>query len=301
MTEISVILATFHSDYKRIVETVDSILKQKNISFEIIISEDSEDNGYYDDLKKYFDSVSFYDYFFVTNHVNQGTVKNILQATEYTHGKYVKLISPGDMLISDFALFKMYRYLEENGALLAFVDMQCYKVFNNEIVYLSKRIPFSYSPYRNGKKERIARTYIIYNDWISGASEIYERNCLIKYLDIISNKVVLCEDAIALLMFLDDQKWVHIGEKLVLYEYGVGVSTVPSDNNHAKLANDTINLCKIISERYPEYKRIVHRRERDSILCANNQKSICRTIKRFLLMPDYALFKIYKTISEYFI
>ena len=58
----SVIIVTFNQNLGRILKTLDSILIQKDISFEIIICDDGSENCYEKELRSYFSSRGFGDY-----------------------------------------------------------------------------------------------------------------------------------------------------------------------------------------------------------------------------------------------
>ena len=52
-TDVSVILATYNSDLKRIFETLYSILIQEKITFDLVIADDGSENNYKKEIEDY--------------------------------------------------------------------------------------------------------------------------------------------------------------------------------------------------------------------------------------------------------
>ncbi|WP_026529287.1 glycosyltransferase [Butyrivibrio sp. VCD2006] len=289
--DVSVILLTYHSDYNKTIETVNSILKQENITFELIISEDSEQHEYYDRLRKYLDENKFTNYFFINNDINHGTTINLYNAVKIAKGPYIKPISPGDMLYNEHILYTMINEMKRHNALMGFGIMQFYETRDNERVLLNKSIPYTFEPYIKRNKRIIAKHFIGYGEWIAGASQIFESNCLCKYLEIIAGRIKYCEDCITIMIILDDIQYVFLPEYVIYYEYGTGISTSGTVEDRSRTLDDQIVFCDILYERYKQYKNLAKRCKAFYSLFKNNKKTIGRRIREFILLPEYGLYR----------
>lgn len=290
MVQVSVIVATYHSDYKKILETVDSILIQQKIDYEIVMAEDSADNGYYSDLKHYFEKKKFAKYKFVYQKENQGTVKNILCAAQIAEGEYIKPISPGDLLINEYVLDEMYRCAVENNAAACFGDVQCYSIINGKKVYIHKNFPNDIRPYIQGNREKAIKNNLLLGDVIYGVSILYNRIIMIEYMSKIAGSVILCEDLIMVLLLIENKNIVYTRKKMVLYEYGLGISAPQNTVGKRKIKQDQIMFARFIQENYKKYRGMAHRREK---MCRLKRRYwITLIVKEFFIIPEYTLYQI---------
>ena len=109
---VSVCVTTYKPDYADLGLTLESILRQKNCSFEIIIADDGTE-------------WNFNAYKIVRAPKNYGTVHNTLAACLVARGKYIKDISPGDYLYADTVLADMAAFMEAGSCEAAF-GRACY-------------------------------------------------------------------------------------------------------------------------------------------------------------------------------
>ena len=76
MYDFSVVVCTYNSDIDKLFLTLKSILRQKNITYEIIITDDGSSFLEMSRIIEWFQKNNFNDYVIVANPVNLGTVKN---------------------------------------------------------------------------------------------------------------------------------------------------------------------------------------------------------------------------------
>lgn len=252
---ISVIICCYNPNYEKLKNTINSIYNQKEIDFEIIISDDGTKDNYVGKVKRYFDEIKFNNYQlnFLTS--NQGTVKNILSAVKIAKGKYIKTISPGDYLYDSKSLKSYYDNLEINNADIVFSRGAYYQ--GESIMAYSAP---SYLPiFRN---KNLKRNIILFNDYVLGAAIAMKREIALEYFERISGFSRLVEDMpLIFLTLLDGKKIFAINDFLVWYEYGFGVSTgafkelLISDyeNCYKKLFEDYKNS-KLVLKGYKFYK-----------------------------------------------
>lgn len=296
---VSIIVPTYKSDYAKVLKTIDSVLAQQGICFELIISEDSADNKFYEDLENFLIKRGFYTYRFVYNNYNEGTVKNIEKAIQYSTGKYIKGIGPGDTFYDRHSLQIMCNYMEKMQACFGFGKIQCFSSDNEITTFLNKSIPKTYYPYIKQNKKKIIDRFLVYEDWIFGVAQIYERESLLNYLNIlIQGGVKYSEDASALMMILDDKKYVYVPYYTMMYEFGTGVSTNGNPDSKKRIANDQINFCDILLERYGYLKSIVKRRKKRIQVVLSKRRTFWRLCYEFILMPRYGIYKIYENFEK---
>lgn len=115
---------------------MDSILNQKNVNFEVIVSDDGSKENYFVEVIKYFEENGFRDYSIVQHPKNVGTVKNVFNALNIANSKYVKGISPGDALVSADTIRSWVDFLDKSGRHWSFGDAPYYRRSeNNELVF----------------------------------------------------------------------------------------------------------------------------------------------------------------------
>ena len=289
--QVSVILVTFHSDYEKILETVDSILIQSDINFEIIVSEDSDDNGYYAHLEDYFIKNKFFKYIFIKNHENQGTVKNVLNALKKSGGNCIKGISPGDRFFDKYVLKDMYEKIISSNAVFVFGEVYCYYKKNKKDFWVNRKYPELIKPYLSLDYKKIAKNIILKDDNICGASIMFQRKIFIDYLEIIKNDIKYCEDFVARLMTLDQMNIAYINKIVIFYEYGTGISTKKNVNNTKSIMReDGIKQGDIMLRRYPQYSRWIQRMRKRNSIIKNSWLGL--VFQEAMITPEYTIHKI---------
>ena len=132
--EISVICLTYNSPLQKLKTTLDSILKQEDISMELIIA-GSLDN-HRRDIEEYFINKNFTDYKLVLNEENRGTVCSLLSGMLVAEGEYYKGISPGDRLYEKDTLKKWLHFVKKNNIKCLLFDL------DNTILEVNKMVVF---------------------------------------------------------------------------------------------------------------------------------------------------------------
>ena len=246
--DVSVIVVTYNPQWEAEAATLDSILKQTGISFEIVVTDDGSKDNHFDLVKDYFAKNGFTHFKLVNNPINKGTVRNVYSGLVEARGKYVKTISPGDMLYKNDTLCKWFAFMETNQLAWTFSDVIYYKSIDSKVVPVSvKTHPRNISLYRKGSDEDIRWQYVALDDIAVGASLMSLRDLQIKYMDEILDKVIYAEDNIWRMMMFDGIVGRFYDDYTVLYEYGTGVSTSKSSVWAERLQNDWENTDKILS------------------------------------------------------
>lgn len=248
----SVIVLTYNSSLEDIVKSLDSILKQKDVKLEIIVSDDGSKLNHENEIRDYFLINNFSRYKIANTGQNIGTVKNVLNGIECASGDIIKLIGAGDYLYSDTTLKQVEKFMLNNNCKCCFGDMIAYSYDdNNHVIFANYFYPRDISVYDKRKKSNLKyRNIIEYEDWISGASMFFERKCLYKYLKNMDGIVKYCEDLITAELALNDIYFMHIKNPVIFYKVGDGISTQKNSLFEERLKDDHIKYWKYLEDKY---------------------------------------------------
>lgn len=253
--DISVPVITYNPKLEQLIHTLNSILRQQDISFEIIIADDGSKENYEEEIRDLFKKVGFNNYKLLLNKSNKGTVYNLLGAVEMAEGKYVKPISPGDYLYASNSLAVMYDFMEKNNAKAAFGRAVFY--CDREVLHVeNKKSPVFDSIYRSDAKQynfkKVMKHQLIYGDFILGASIIYEKVTVQECLHFLAGSVKYMEDVSMQLLAVKKERLLSIPHNVVWYEYGSGISTNQKLDFSDRLFQDWVAFYRLLKQEFPK-------------------------------------------------
>lgn len=250
--QVSIIILTYNPNLKKLIRTVNSVVSQKNINFEIIISDDGSKNDCFSDVKSVFDEKGFVDYYFNKNAKNVGTVKNIISGVSQANGKYVYLISPGDMLYDDNVIKEFFDFSEMKNSKITFGQYLCYmEDSDNVIIKAGNDSPKNTLVYSKGFNNY--KNSFLLNDYLVGPTYFREKETFIELVQEISKYSIYVEDTTTTILALAKNIPIHYyPEKIVWYEKGFGISQGIGNGWGKKVEDDIINTFKEISKMYPK-------------------------------------------------
>ena len=148
---VTVCVLTYNPDWVKFRNTLRSIICQKSVDFDIVVSDDGSKDDCFDKAELFFNENGFSSYKLVKKTENQGTVKNAISALQHTRGKYVKLISPGDLLYDENVLAEFVDFAEHNPAAAYFGNAVYYSLENTNRIKIHPDIhnPRDYYPWIN--------------------------------------------------------------------------------------------------------------------------------------------------------
>lgn len=247
--QVSVAVLTYNPQKEKLFQTIKSIIEQKYIELDLVIADDGSTNTYFEEVEVLFQSSNFTNYRFVRNQINQGTVKNCLSAVKACEGKYVKLLSPGDFLYADTVLYRWVNFLEKNIADWSFSEAFYYRMDGSNICLTEQYAhPQDIKPYIKKNDYKCRWNYIVNGDLCLGAATICKKDIMLKYLNMIQDKVKYAEDNIYRIMMMDGLNVEYFQEKTIMYEFGDGVSTSGSMEWVRRLRRDRANTTQIMME-----------------------------------------------------
>ena len=233
--KISVVVLIYNSELKEILLTLKSIVKQINAcDVEIILADDGSQKKYENEIRYFLKKINYSNYIFAPSSENVGTVNNILRAIPFCGGKYVKPIGAGDLFFSEDVLSKVYNYMEKGDYKCAFGKIKSYVMENRDISEFPFTAPVNKRVYADEKINQIKKNMILGNDYISGASMIYEREFLHIELSKLSGVIKYAEDCVQIPIILSGTMIKYVPINFILYRVGRGISTSKEGNGRIK-------------------------------------------------------------------
>ena len=222
---ISVIVCTYNADWEKTKNTLFSIIRQKNVIFEIIVTDDGSASNNFELIKDYFNTFDFQNFKLVENVENKGTVANIKEGLKVAKYEYVKTISPGDYLYDELTLSKFWKEIQNEKKEVYFGKAIYYENEKNNSIFYEGENPRDLNVYRTINQKKIKKNYLVRRDYILGANFIIKKSILALYLDKISHCVKYAEDCSVIYMIAEGLYPILVDENIIWYEYGTGIST----------------------------------------------------------------------------
>lgn len=281
--DFSVIVLCYNPKLDSLIQTITSVIKQENVTFEIIICDDGSKIEYEDKIKDWISLNKInipIKYIFKKN--NQGTIINYLNGINVAKGKYIKPISPGDYLFNNNTLELYKKTFENTECEIVFSDAVYY--FENKIIE-KRQYPKSRQIF---KSDKLLELYCIYGYFFLGATLCSKKIILMKYLNLVKEKIFFLEDySMVVMALLDGVKIVGIEKPCIWYEYGNGIST--NQNGNIRIVKDSNTMLQILKELYPNNSIV------DKMILINNiriKSSKKKYIEYLLYFPKLYLLKI---------
>lgn len=288
--KVTVIIVTYNTDIKKIFNTIDSVLLQKNVDCSIIIADDGSKNLHKEEILKHFQEISFLNYEFTQNKINQGTVINILNGLKKVKTEYVYVIGPGDYFYSNEIIYDITTIAMENNA-----DVICgnavnfIRLNNSNLVTESVSIPYEKEAFL--KKNNLKKRLIIYRDRPHGAAQLHKTKSYIDILEQMKNKVVYCEDLSLELGVIKGWNIIYLDKNVILYEYGSGISTSKKNIWCQRMEKDEIAMNHLLLGQMQLLG--YSNKELDKVACVNKlllEKSKIKRIPIYIRVPELFLY-----------
>lgn len=251
---ISVIVATYFPEKEKLLATLRSIVLQKECPFEIIITDDGSKTFFQEDIRSFLDNLGCCDYQILAHEKNQGTVKNLLDGALLAKGKYVKTISPGDLLYDAYTLHDACAFMERYHARVAFGDMAVY-AYTHKLQMIRLFHPVDDRIYRAEQKRynyrKALKHQMVYADLICGAADLYERQTFCNAMEKINGVVTYAEDSAYQLFAAENTRIYKFPQKLVWYEHGTGISTNSNSPLFSRIDTDFYRFYHMLKETCP--------------------------------------------------
>ncbi len=252
--QVSVIILSYNPKIEKMCRTIRSIIGQKNINFEVVVSDDGSTLPEFDKIEHFFYENNFKNYKIVKNKKNEGTVKNCLAGLQYATGEYIFLTSAGDMLYDQNTLRDFYVFSKKKKTKVCFGDVIYYSYDKKEIkIHDVIGRPARPQLYLDNYSFLNQKVEFFYEDMILGAAFFREREFAKKYFQKIEKSSKYVEDGTSTLYALADNiKIEYYNRNIVWYEYGSGVSTGKNKKWLDLLKDDYDNTFIELKKKYPK-------------------------------------------------
>ena len=251
--QVSVVLLTYEPDAGKLKATLASIVCQRGVEYEIIISDDGSKRVDINGIEKLVSELipENISYRFLKNEVNSGTVINISNACKCASGEYIKLISPGDFLYDENVLSDFYRFAKDNPENGIFFGRAAFYSNDGKLETYDTSAP-AYPEIYGGNRKSIHKLAFLFGQGPVGASYFYKADVFTKYLEKIVGKIKFTEDYMTSnLYLLDGGKLAFVDRKNVWYEFGTGISTANEDKWKKIFADECAAFYELAQEIHP--------------------------------------------------
>lgn len=253
MPQVSVVVLTYNPDPVKLRKTLEAAVGQRDVSLEIIISDDGSAKKDFSFLPDFFAKRNFTDYKLIENPQNRGTVYNCYEGVCGASGEYVFLTSPGDILFDDTTMSRFYRFATQRQAQLCFGNAVRYALVEGQVqrtsLYSIPAAPDVYSPGSSQKRQKRA---FFGDNFIIGACYFRSREFAKQYFGELLDVSKYMEDTPSTMFALADGLSIHYYDSnIIFYEDGTGVSTGVSEKWQKLLRQDLVLSMEKLHARNP--------------------------------------------------
>lgn len=220
---VSALIVTYNPDYEKLIMTLCSFLLQEEVTLQIVIADDGSDNDYFFEAESYFKRKGFYNYKFIKNYNNVGTIKNIVSGLKECEGEYIKILSPGDYIAGGDILIRWVNYMRDEKLSVCGSDYICYEEDDSGRVKSS--IQKMHPQISKLKGKYLSYNYILNNDIFLGAAVLCRTEEFSKYINMICGVVIYAEDNCYRIMAYCGERVGYFPVETIVYEIGTGIST----------------------------------------------------------------------------
>ena len=287
--DLSILLVQYRPDEGELRRTLASLLRQSCRDFELVVADDGSDEDFFPLTRKILAENGFTGAKFVKLTPNGGTVKNVLNGAKQAAGKWVFTVSPGDYLYDTDTVAWLLEVLRRDAPRVAFGRLACYADRNGAPIQRPGDAPFDRTPYRPGAYDAktAKRNMLLYDDGISGAGLVYERELLVQALEKMAGRVLLAEDFAARLFAVENIPIVGYDRCIAWYEVGTGVST--NEGARARMLRDWRAMVELLRELYPKDRTV--RLAYEYYFNDRHKSRLVRGLVGRLIVPQNAPFK----------
>lgn len=231
--QVSVHVLIYNGSWERVRATLNSVIMQKGIDFELIIVDDCSKENLSDKIKDFLSRHNFTNYRLIVHEKNLGTVATCLEAAKESRAEYMRGLGQGDMFFDEYALRDLYDYMLKTDAEVMISKAVFYHAFSKPIeIFAHRRYPQDIKAYDD--PDDLRESYLIHDDRVSGASVMFRREVFAEYMsEAVSEGMKYIEDFMIKCMVFDKRRIKFFDRNAIFYEFGAGISTAKAkDHTH---------------------------------------------------------------------
>ena len=249
--QVSVYVSIYNASWERIKASLNSIILQKDIDFEIIIVDDCSEVNHSDKIKDFFSRNDFKNYTMINHEKNLGVIRTYLDAAEHARAKYIRCLGQGDMFSDEYALRDSYNYMVSTDSELTISKYVHFRANSNPIeIFESYRFPQNIKAYDN--PDDLRESYLLHDDLAPGATAMYRRDMFIQYMkEAIEGGLKCLEDYMFRCMIFDKRRIKFFDRNVMFYEFGAGITTTKNKDNpyNEVMLSDEFNMNTLLLKR----------------------------------------------------
>lgn len=291
MIDITLIIPIYNCNEDELSITLNSILKQKNIKYEIIFADDHSNHSYEAFINEFLVNTNI-DYYYNRTEKNLGTVNNLLEGLKYAHSDFIKPLGAGDYFANDNAL----QYAVENKNDIVFMPPIGYIQENKKKFRTFFTNPINENPFIRKNRNSILKELLIFGDHLSGVGLFYKKYILEKYLNIIKENIKYVEDFIPILAILEGYSISYLSNKEIYYLIGTGISTDKKSDSRKRIKKDADSFDNFISSQFENDPIVAKYIKMIGLNHINS--TLIRYILKFIFEPSLLIFYIKKKIAS---
>lgn len=251
--DVSIIVLLYNADRVKLERTIQSVINQQGINFEVVLSDDGSQNNPDDMVASVMDKYQYTNYKFNRNEKNVGTVKNILSALELADGKYIYLTSPGDMIFDENTMKDFFDFAERNQSMVCFGDHISYYIRNSLVQTLDGLAhPAAPSVFEYPHSFFESKVYALLGSNILGPAFFRKKEYATRYFSLASQSSKYIEDNTSIVFSLAENIPIHhYNRHICWYEEGTGISTGGNGEWQKLLEKDFVNTYAYAKKLYP--------------------------------------------------
>ena len=294
---VSFIIPVYNTEYKVLKRCIDSILKIKNMKFEILLIDDGSQSYYsnkYKEIKA--DNINYY------YQTNKGVSIARNNGIKKSLGKYICFVDSDDIVLAEYINIELFK--KDFDIIL--YDLK-YIVKNNE--FIRKEIP---GEARVLDVETVIKQFLENRSYHSPCSKFYKRSFVMDNEILFNTNLIQSEDAIFNLDLLNANPRIYYNNKpLAVYYFDYSTSnnrwekyTETMADNLSYYYKRKIELCDIFDNKERMfYNRVVFSTLVNDLfsLCLqfNYNKKVIKSYKKLLLnVYDKSIKESFKTIIK---
>lgn len=288
--DVSVVVLTYNVQWEKLRPTLESILAQQDVAFEIIMADDGSAVRLDAQTLALCHAHGFDRLLFSNCEKNGGTCKNLWYGIQQASGRYIKPFSPGDLLYDSSALRDWVTFMDKTGCEASFGDAVYYRKASDHGEIVSARsAPVQRQLFTGKPGRKLFVDYLLANDTVLGAAVMMRtermRTDLARFVD----RVIYAEDYMLRLAVFEARDIRYFARRVIWYEYGSGISTAANEKWQRLLQRD-FDACNAIIAESPHRGALGKKYVR---YLANSQKpGIRRKLCKCAAFPDMIAWRL---------
>ena len=183
MPQLTIVILQYRPDAGALRRTLAALAMQDTRDFAVVLGDDGSPQDYFAESRAYLAAHGITDVQTVKLMPNGGTVKNMQNALRAVTTRWVLTLSPGDFLYDSETLRWWLGRLQADAPRVAF-GRQAYFAPGSDPHPVPGETPFDRTPYDPAHYDArtVRRNLLLYDDGISGAGLVYERELLVQWI-----------------------------------------------------------------------------------------------------------------------